>query len=220
MLKTVEDIGQIIQNAILFNPRNWSNNAMDFAVGHSPVETVKRLLALLEQRKIDYALVGGIALLYYVEGRNTQDLDFVLAVEDLDKLPEIEIAEQSVYFARGKFEGVQVDFLLTNNPLFQLVQKKYTSRVQFFGQKVNLGTVEGLLLLKMYALPSLYRQGDFSRVSLYENDIAVLMYEYEPDIERLLEAVGEYVGEGDRASLHDILAEIKARVERFKKEAK
>ncbi len=187
-------------------------------LGYSPVEAVKRLFALLAAREIDYVLVGGIALLYYVEGRNTEDLDLVLSVKDLDKLPEVEIVERDVYFARGEFEGVRVDFLLTNNPLFRRVQEEYATRVQFLEQEVSLGTVEGLLLLKMYALPSLYRQGDFGRVSLYENDIAALVYKYEPDMERLLDVVGEYVGEGDRASLRDIVAEMRERVRRFKEE--
>nr|WP_290665810.1 hypothetical protein [Ardenticatena sp.] len=218
MLKTLEEIGHIVQNAILFNPRHWRNEAMDFAAGASPVEAVKRLFALLETRKIDYVLVGGIALLYYVEGRNTQDLDLVLAVKDLERLPEVEIIERDVYFARGLFEGVQVDFWLNTNPLFRRVQKEFASRVQFLGHAVRVGTVEGLLLLKMYALPSLYRQGDFSRVSLYESDIATLMYTYEPDMDRLVDVVSEYVSAGDSASLQDIVAEIKERVRRFKRE--
>ena len=217
MLKTIEDIGRVVQNAALFNPRNWRGEAMGLAVGHSPVEAVKRLFALLAAREIDYVLVGGIALLYYVEGRNTQDLDLVLAVNDLDKLPEVETVERDVYFARGAFEGLQVDFLLTTNPLFRRVGEEYVTDVQFLGQTVRLGTVEGLLLLKMYALPSLYRQGDFGRVSLYENDIAALVYQYDPDMEKLLDIVGEYVGEGDQASLREIVAEIEARVRRFKK---
>ncbi len=216
MLKRLEDIGHIIQNAILFNPRNWSKEGRDFPVGPSPVEVVKRLFALLEARKVDYVLVGGIALLYYIEGRNTQDLDLLLAVKDLEQLPEIEIVERDVYFARGLFEGVQVDFWLNTNPLFRRVQKEHARRVQFLGQTVRLATVEGLLLLKMYALPSLYRQGDFSRVSLYESDIATLMYKYDPDMERLLAIVGEYVGKGDRASLREIVEEIRERVQRFK----
>ena len=32
--------------------------------------------------------------------------------------------------------------------------------------------VEGLVLLKLYSRPSLYREGNFTRVGLYENDIA------------------------------------------------
>ncbi len=217
MLKAVEDIGRVVQNAALFNPRNWRDGTMTFAEGHSPVEAVKRLFALLKKRKVDYVLVGGIALLYYVEGRNTQDLDFVIALEDLYKLPEVKIAERDINFARGEFEGVQVDFLLTRNPLFRRVQQEYAARVRFLGQEVSLGTVEGLLLLKLYALPSLYRQGDFGRVSLYENDIAALMYAYAPEMGRLLDIIGEYVGGGERTSLQEIVAEIEERVSRFKK---
>jgi hypothetical protein len=35
--------------------------------------------------------------------------------------------------------------------------------------------VEGLILLKLYALPSLYRQGNFAKVGIYENDVATLL---------------------------------------------
>lgn len=217
MLKAVEDIGRIVQNATLFNPRNWRDETITFAEGYSPVEAVKRLFALLSERKVGYVLVGGIALLYYVEGRNTQDLDFVIAHEDLDKMPEVKITEQDNNFARGEFEGVRANFYFTRNPLFRSVQEKYAVRVRFRGQEVSLGTVEGLLLLKLYALLSLYRQGDFGRVSLYENDIAALVYAYAPEMGKLLDNVGEYLGEGERASLQEIVAEIEKRVSRFEK---
>lgn len=216
MLKTVEEIGRVVQNAHFFNPQNWSQEAMPSTVEGSPVEAVTRFFALLAERQVDYALVGGVALLHYVEGRNTQDLDLIIAGEDLDRLPEIEIAERDVYFARGRFQGLRVDFLLTDNPLFRRVQREYVRRERFLGQGVPLATVEGLLLLKLYALPSLYRQGDFVRVGLYENDVAVLVYEYEPDMERLLDILAEYVGEGDMTALREIVAEIEERVRRFK----
>lgn len=45
---------------------------------------------------------------------------------------------------------------------------------------MQIATVEGLLLLKLYALPSLYRQGSL-RVSIYENkNVAALLYTYRP----------------------------------------
>ncbi len=215
MLKTVDDIGRVVQNAVLFNPRNWRRGMENFTA-HSPIETVRRLFSILRERDINYALVGGVALLYYIEGRNTQDLDLIIAVNDLSKLPEVVVMEQNVYFVRGQFEGVQIDFLLTSNPLFQRVQKEFVKCLHFLGEEVCLGTIEGLLLLKLYALPSLYRQGDFKRVGLYENDIAALVYEYEPDMERLLDIVGEYVGEGDKIALEEIVREIEERVKRFK----
>jgi hypothetical protein len=39
------------------------------------IETVARFFALLCERRIEYVLVGGIATLQYVEGRNTEDID-------------------------------------------------------------------------------------------------------------------------------------------------
>ena len=37
------------------------------------LSTIPQLFDLLEQREIEYALVGGVAVLVYVTGRNTQD---------------------------------------------------------------------------------------------------------------------------------------------------
>jgi len=76
--------------------------------------------------------------------------------------------------------------------------------------------VEGLLLLKLYALPSLYRQGNFVRVSVDENDIASLLYAYEPDIETVMATLANYVGESDIVSIRDIVREVKTRIKRFK----
>jgi hypothetical protein len=77
--------------------------------------------------------------------------------------------------------------------------------------------VAGLLLLKLYALPSLYRQGNFARVGLYENDIATLMQYYDPNIQTLLAELAPYVSDTDLTSLHDIVTEIQRRIERFNK---
>jgi len=205
MLKTLEDIGRIVRNALIFNPRNWGAEKMNLPAGDSLVEAVRRLFELLEDRQVAYALVSGVALLHYVEGRNTEDIDLVVAAEDLQRLPEIEIAHQDVYFARGRFRGLQINFLFAANPLFQRVLRDYVKRERLFGHEVSIATVEGLLLQKLYALPSLYRQGDFGRVSLYEGDIAALIYRYEPHVGALLDLLAEYVGEGDLQSLREIV---------------
>jgi len=213
MLKDLVEIGQIVQNGIVFNPRNWEKIKMESA---SLLQVVNRLFALLSERGIDYVLVGGVALLNYVEGRNTQDIDLIMALPDLAKVPEIKVEEQdNPYFARGEFEGLQIDILLTTNPLFQLVRQQYTEKLSFLEQEITIATVEGLLLLKLYALPSLYRQGDFVRVSVYENDIAALMYVYQPDMEMMIKILERYVGEGDLRSIREIVAEIRQRIQRF-----
>ena len=179
-------------------------------------ETVRRLFLLLQSRQVDFLLVGGIALLSYVEGRNTEDLDLIVALPDLKKLPEIQITSQDPYFARGNFEGLKIDLLLTSNPVFAMVQNKHATQRPFQEQEIPTATVEGLVLLKLYALPSLYRQGDFGRVSLYENDLAALIYAYNPDLKGIIHELSAYVTGGDMDEIQNILAEIQQRIARFR----
>jgi len=180
------------------------------------LQTVQRLFTLLDERGIVYALVGGVALLAYVEGRNTQDVDLLMALPALKKLPEIKIRSQEDDFVRGEYDGLQVDILLTRNPLFALVRRKYVTRQKFIEREIPTATVEGLLLLKLYALPPLYRQGSYSRVGLYENDIATLMHEYRPAMAPLLEQLAKHLSAGEIAERRAIVKEIEQRLERFK----
>jgi len=205
-------IGQVIQNAIVFDFKRSRGGVVDT---DNLLQTVARLFELLDERRIEYLLVGGIALLQYIEGRNTEDIDLIVAVASLDKLPEIEIVEQNEYFARGKFGGLQIDLLLTRNPLFLRVQQGYAVTQQFLERAIPCATVEGLLLLKMYALPSLYRQGSFARVSIYENDIATLMHDYRPKIEPLYAELAPHLSQTDLVAVRQIIDEIQQRIERF-----
>ena len=119
---------------IVFNPRNWEKAVMESA---SLLQAVNHLFTLLDERGIEYVLVGGVALLNYVEGRNTQDIDLIMALPDLAKVPEIEVESQdNPYFARGEFDGLQIDILLRKNPLFQLVKQKYTEKLSFLEQEI------------------------------------------------------------------------------------
>ena len=90
-------IGEIIRNGILFDVKNWGgvmSESSDF------FQTVERLFDALAEREIRYVLVGGVALLSYVEGRNTQYIDLILARADLDTLPEIGIQSEDKNFLR------------------------------------------------------------------------------------------------------------------------
>ncbi|MBI5349508.1 MAG: hypothetical protein HZB77_09375, partial [Chloroflexi bacterium] len=51
------------------------------------------MFKLLEERKIGYVLVGWIAMLQYIEGRNTEDIDLIMALSSVQRLPEIKISE-------------------------------------------------------------------------------------------------------------------------------
>jgi hypothetical protein len=205
-------IGQVVHSAALFNMQNWRARPMN---GDLLPEAIERLFGLLDERRIDYALVGGIALLSYVEGRNTDDIDLIVAVAMLDRLPEITLTSRDLYFARGQFQGLQIDFLLTSNPLFEQVRRRHTTVQRFEERDITTATVEGLLLLKLYALPSLYREGNFARVGLYENDVATLLYYYQLDTTAILHALATHLSDSDLAEVRSILAEIEQRIQRF-----
>jgi hypothetical protein len=205
-------IGEVIRNAVLFNPANPQELLMNPDI---LIETVSRFFALLRERQIDYVLVGGIALLQYVEGRNTEDIDLIMAVSALERLPELQPETRDADFARGKFGDLKVDVLLTSNPLFDEVRKRYTTSRRFVEQEIPCATVEGLILLKLYALPSLYRQGNFTRVGLYENDIASMMYAHNPPIEPLLDELKIHLDGNDMLQIKQIVEEIQERIRRF-----
>ncbi len=205
-------IGNVIRHACVFNFRKFHKDTMDT---ESLLQAVEQLFALLKARRIRYLLVGGIAILHYIQGRSTEDIDLIISTSSLQELPEINLISQDENFARGTFGTLQIDFLLTRNPLFAMVQHRYATTQPFQEHEILCATVAGLLLLKLYALPSLYRQGNFARVGLYENDIATLMHDYRPGMDVLVDELTSYLSPSDVGSLRDIVAEIQQRIERF-----
>ena len=210
-------IGYVIHNAVVFNVNNWLGGRM---TSDTIIQSIQDLFAVLEKRKIDYVLVGGIALLHYVEGRNTQDIDLLMSLSSLEKLPELIVSSQDNDFVRSDYNGLQIDILLTQNPLFNRVHNKYSKNQNFFDRNIPIATVEGLLLLKLYALPSLYRQGNFARVGIYENDIATLFHYYQPDLLPLLSELNKYVNASDLAEIKSIVTDIQNRINRFKNDSR
>jgi hypothetical protein len=216
-LQSSSEIGDIIRNAVVFNLKNWPGGKMN---SDSLIQSVQDFFHVLEERQIDYVLVGGIAILYYVEGRNTQDLDLLMTVSSLEKLPELNIVAQDMYFVRANYNELQIDILLTKNPLFKKVHHEYSKIERFLDRSIPLATVEGLLLLKLYALPSLYRQGNFARVGIYENDIATLMHYHQPDMARLLDELSHYISETDLGEIQGVVADVQNRIRRFRDESR
>ena len=171
---------------------------------------------LLQARRVSYLLVGGVALLNYVSGRNTEDVDLITSVADLEQLPELTIAEQDHNLARADFRGLRVDLLLTRNTLFEHVRKNCATSMDYLGRTIPCSSVEGLVLLKLYALPSLYRQGDFDRVALSETDVTMLLQRYTVDVKGLVDILVNHLTTTDIESLLEILKDIEARIQRFK----
>ncbi|KAF0179768.1 MAG: hypothetical protein FD161_1110 [Limisphaerales bacterium] len=216
-------VSEIVRNAVMLGPDAWEGGApsgrkSDRGQSQNVLPTdhdVVALFELLRERAIPYLLVGGIAMLRYVEGRNTEDIDLLMSLPSLRQLPEITIEERDENFVRGRFRTVRVDVLLTANALFAEAQKDYGTVHRFAELDVPTATPEGLVLLKLYALPSLYRQGLFDRVSVYEADIASLLQRHHPEVAPLLQRLEAHLEPGDLHELRVIVRDIEARIARF-----
>ena len=112
-----------------------------------------------------------------------------------------------------------MDLLLTANPLFRIVSEQFATRRRFAELEVPAATVEGLIVLKLYALPSLYRQMDMDQAALYENDITMLLARHSPDTGPLLALVEKHVEPGDVKELGNIIAECSHRASRLRERA-
>jgi hypothetical protein len=179
-------------------------------------KSVENLFNILAERQLDYLLVGGIALLSYMEGRNTQNIDFILARDDLESIPEISIMEEKRDFVRCTFDNaLQVNFRLTNNALFKLVRDRYATERQFGDRIIRCATVEGLILLKFFALPSLYRQRQFNKVTIYETDITQLLLNYTIELPEILKILSNYVISTDLEELQATANDIQSRIQRL-----
>lgn len=216
-------IAEIVRNAALFGPDAWEGASPPERRAVAPElqsllptdRDVVELFTLLKRRDIPYLLVGGIAMLRYVAGRNTEDIDLLMSLPSLQQLREIVIEEQSEFFVKGRFRSVRVDVLLTANALFAEAQQSFGTTHRFAELDVPTATPEGLVLLKLYALPSLYRQGQIDRVTVYEADLTSLIQRHRCDVDPLLRRLQPHLSESDLRELRDIVRDIQARIARF-----
>ena len=149
-------------------------------------------------------------MLWYVEVRNTQDVDLIISPKHLKKICW-QATLQDKDFGTATYHGLRVDLLLTTNPLFAYVSQHERTRISFDDHEVVCATRAGLLLLKLYALPSLYRQGNLVRAALYEADIFALLQGVDVDEESLLAILSKHLPAPDVEELRRILREQRER---------
>jgi hypothetical protein len=207
-------LAAVLCHAQVFNPRQW-NTIVSQADFNQLLRTVDRLFEELDSSGAPYLLVGGIAMLTYVEGRNTEDIDLIMRRPDLLALKQMIIAEENRDFVRADYQGLQVDLLLTQNALFEQVQQSYKTEIQWGNRRIPCATPEGLVILKFYALPSLYRQGKFDRAALYETDILQLAYNYSIALESTIAVVDPHLIASDRSEIREIARDIEQRRQRM-----
>jgi hypothetical protein len=207
----VLDPDQIIYLAHAANPAHWM----------APMSTdyprlVHEFLRMMRDRQIPFVIVGGIALLHYIRGRNTGGIDILMSAQRLDALRELSVTEQNQMFGMADFRGLRIDLLFLEHPFFELVSSKFSTSQPYPVGPLPTATIEGLILLKLFALPSLYRQFDLDRVAIYEADITQLLARTEQDDPFFLKILSDYLPETDRRELEAVLRDCRKKVARFK----
>lgn len=130
--------------------------------------TTRRFLDGLASSGIPHLLVGALAMLQHIDGRTTRDINLIVALDDLEKIPGFLLEERNEWFATGT--------------------------------------------VKLFALPSLYRQGNIQRAALYESDILQLLLHQPTPCETLLAQLQAHMPPSDINALRQILTEIQHRL--------
>ena len=149
----------------------------------------------------------------YINGRNTEDVVLIVAAPDLERLEGLTIEDQERDSVRARFCGLRVDFLLTQNPVFDYVGHHHVDSFTFRGRTITCSTVEGLVLLKLYALPFLYRQRLFDKVAIYETDVMMLLQAHSVEMDSVFEILQAHLSPGDVETLREIHREIVEKIE-------
>jgi hypothetical protein len=200
-----DDLAAVIRDAHISSPQPAMNEK-------TLLDATRNFIAALEQDKIPHVLVGGLALLQHIEGRNTRDIDLIIAIEDLERLPGFELKERNEWFGSGEAGPLRVDLLFTANPLFKEIEERHAEERDFLGVRLRCATPEGIVLLKLFALPSLYRQGQIDRATLYETDILMLLRHHPTNDETLLKQLAPHISPTDLNALRDVLADVRERL--------
>ncbi|MFC7338392.1 hypothetical protein ACFQY0_14455 [Haloferula chungangensis] len=207
-LSQADDPASVLRDAeIPYRFGSGSDSDSDLA------EATRCFVQSLNSESIPHVLVGALAMLQYVDGRTTRDIDLIIALEDLDRLPGFQLEERNEWFATGTVGPLRVDLLFTANPLFALVLEQHSELRDFLDGKLNCATPKGIILLKLFALPSLYRQGNVQRAALYETDILQLLHSQPTEAEALLSVLKNHMPPSDINALSDVLSDIQQRID-------
>lgn len=181
--------------------------------GSGLTQATSRFLQSLNEHHISHLLVGAMAMLQHIDGRPTRDIDLIIALKDLDKIPGYQLEERNEWFATGTVGPVRVDLLFTENPLFNEVLANHAETRILLDTPIRCATAEGIILLKLFALPSLYRQGNARRAAIYETDILQLLLLQPLDFQSLLLQLQPHMTPSDINALHQVLADIQHRID-------
>jgi len=118
-------------------------------------------LVLKELSSQDAVLAGGLAISVHAKPRATEDLDFVVAAADLDKLAdhfkklgfvlkeELPYVKPNRVIYKMEYRGREVDFIGYKDATFTASMLKRAKSTSLLGQSVKIVSAEDLILTKL-----------------------------------------------------------------------
>lgn len=205
-------LGQTIEFGRLYDHMSSEEEEVE---SQGLADRVLRMFNTLNESGARYTLVGGLALLRYVHTRCPNEIEVIMGVQSLKKVPQMKLLAKQGHLIKAELEGIDLVLLMTSDPLFARVQKAHTRLQEFQGQEVVIATIQGLIMLHLYELPGFYRSASFARSSHYEHDLLSLMYYYFPDMKKIVKELSNYVNEEDLKEIQDAIVELERRLARF-----
>ena len=126
-----------------------------------------QIAKILNQAKIAYALVGGLAVSTWVEPRSTKDIDLIVAdIENkqmIDKLEEIGFTLSSAPMQIGRIKFKRISKLFINDELLMLDLMQFlddnfnqailngASKIKFEDIEIKVASPEDVIILKSFS---------------------------------------------------------------------
>jgi len=120
------------------------------------LETFLKIISTLEDEKLPYCIIGGIALLLYGGRTSTLDLDFYFVARNRKKLVSVlealgtELHPRGEFQYQGVFRGFRFDILVADRWV-GLPALKRAKKVSFGNIFVQVATPEDLIVMKTLA---------------------------------------------------------------------
>ncbi len=131
---------------------------------NSLIQTLHKIVGILENEDIPYMVVGGFALSYYNRARTTDDIDINIQVypNQLEKIvkyfpewmPSLqafrESAERGIVFNLFDFDtGVKMDFMVYQDSDYNWTAFERRKAVDYMGVKCCVSSAEDLVISKL-----------------------------------------------------------------------
>lgn len=137
-------------------------------------QRVKAILQTLNEHGIRYAIIGGVALAHHARPRMTQDIDLLVAVEDVERVRTL----LRDHYQRGTaivylfdVEGTRLD-VLPARLCYQMAALDHAVEVTIEDVPTKVVRVHDLILLKMFAFPE---RADPAEAMRDQADVAELL---------------------------------------------